>query len=517
MPETINGVATTAIPNYSGVLYRRGNTETPMLAIIGGRSRLSNSYRFVTGQEYSIPDAEIPSISERKSLTAPEPVSVTRAQDYNVTQIFQTAVGSSYFKEASMGALSGVNNAGQAANPVSELSFQITAAMRKLGTDIEKTMIQGKYHEATSPEDANQTRGLVEAIRSNVFDLGGVALSMWDLAELMTAMGDEGAILDGLVLWCDSKTLFQLCAEAEANSIRPMDFEVNGIKITRITTPVGDINLRVGRYLPSGTALLLNLSVLSAVEQNTPGKGNFFYEELAKTGAGTNGQVFGLWGLDYGPEFYHGKITGIQADFVRPKKGITVNVGGVVPTVDVLPEISGVKITETRVNGIGYKTEYTGIPTSDPTEKVEYLVSTNPVTGFNPVDAITASMVGKFLKVRVTASGTATGTATSASKRITGASANVTAVSVTGDVSAATGTVAGSVTLDKSGAKGSVEVHVSKAGKELASTTVDVDGEASVDYTVTVTDVAQSDTLTIEAIGNSPLGGVASTTTEVKA
>ena len=77
--------------------------------------------------------------------------------------------------------------------------------------------------------------------------------------------------------------------------------------------------------------------------------------------------------------------------------------------------------------------------------------------------------------------------------------------------------MAGSVTLDKSGAKGSVEVHVSKAGKELASTTVDVDGEASVDYTVTVTDVAQSDTLTIEAIGNSPLGGVASTTTEVKA
>lgn len=517
MPDIINGVATTALPNYSGILYRRGNTETPLLSIIGGRGRLSNSYRFVTGQEYSIPEATIPSISERQSLKAPEPVSVGRKQDYNVTQIFQTAVGSSYFKEASMGALSGVNNAGQQANPTSELDFQIAAAMRKLGTDIEKTLIQGVYHEAASPEDANQTRGLVEAIRTNTFDLGGVALSMWDLAELMTAMGDEGAVLDGLVLWCDSKTQFQLCAEAEANSIRPMDYEVNGIKITRIMTPVGNIDLRVGRYLPAGTALLLNLSVLSSVEQATPGKGNFFYEELAKTGAGTNGQVFGIWGLDYGPEFYHGKITGIQADFVRPRKGISVHVDSVVPTVDALPEVSRVQITRTRANGIEYKAEYTGIPTSDPTLKAEYLVSTNPVTGYKPVDKITEDMVGKFLKVRVTASGTATGTVTSASKRITEAASNVTGVNITGNVSAADGNINGTVTMDVSGGQGSIDVRVTKGGEEIASTMVDVGGATSVPFNVTVSGVSANDELLIEAIGNAPIGGTATTTVSVKA
>ena len=264
MPDFINGIADTAINNYSGILYRRGNAETPLLSIIGGKRRLVNSYRFVTGQEYTLPEAEIPNISDRQSQTAPPPISVTRKQDFNVTQIFQASVGSSYYHESSMGALSGVNNAGQSANPTSELDFQIAAAMRKMGTDIEKTIIQGVYHEAASPNEANRTRGLVEAIRSNVFDIGGAEISMWDLAELLVAMGDAGAETYGLVLWCDAVTQFQLCKEAEAYSIRPVEYDYNGINITRLVTPAGNIDLRVGCYLPAGTALVLNLGVLGS-------------------------------------------------------------------------------------------------------------------------------------------------------------------------------------------------------------------------------------------------------------
>ena len=49
-----------------------------------------------------------------------------------------------------------------------------------------------------------------------------------------------------------------------------------------------------------------------APEQPVPGKGNFFLEELAKTGAGEKYQLFGQIGLDHGPEWYHGRFTGID-------------------------------------------------------------------------------------------------------------------------------------------------------------------------------------------------------------
>jgi len=47
------------------------------------------------------------------------------------------------------------------------------------------------------------------------------------------------------------------------------------------------------------------------VWQIVPGKGNFFYEPLARTGAAETGQIFGKFGLDYGADFYHGTITNL--------------------------------------------------------------------------------------------------------------------------------------------------------------------------------------------------------------
>ena len=41
-------------------------------------------------------------------------------------------------------------------------------------------------------------------------------------------------------------------------------------------------------------------------------------EELAKTGAGKTYQIFGQIGLDHGPEWYHGKWTGIATTFTKP-------------------------------------------------------------------------------------------------------------------------------------------------------------------------------------------------------
>jgi hypothetical protein len=39
--------------NYSGMLFNKGNTRTPLSSIIGGRAKTTNHVEFVTGQEYT--------------------------------------------------------------------------------------------------------------------------------------------------------------------------------------------------------------------------------------------------------------------------------------------------------------------------------------------------------------------------------------------------------------------------------------------------------------------------------
>ena len=75
----------------------------------------------------------------------------------------------------------------------------------------------------------------------------------------------------------------------------------------------------LGQFLPAGTALLVNFDVIRPIEQPVPGKGNFFRELLAKTGAGEKYQIFGQFGLDYANELYHGKITGLATTFTKPQ------------------------------------------------------------------------------------------------------------------------------------------------------------------------------------------------------
>ena len=60
--------------------------------------------------------------------------------------------------------------------------------------------------------------------------------------------------------------------------------------------------------MPQNTGLLFNPAAVHPVEQITPGKGNFFLEPLAKTGAAEKYQLFGQIGLDYGFEKLHGKL-----------------------------------------------------------------------------------------------------------------------------------------------------------------------------------------------------------------
>lgn len=424
-----NIVQSFAVPNYSGMLFNKGNTNTPLSSIIGARRKSTNHVEFVTGQEYETGGGEQPSISETASLTAPEATYIKRDQKTNVTQIFQETIYISYGKESNMGTLSGVNIAGQVANPSAELNFQAAARMQKIARDIEYTFVNGVYQKSTNDNTANRSRGMFPAITSNVVDLGGKALRIWDIAEAMASIKDSNAPIVNLALWVDAVSLFQLHADAEQNglTIVPATREINGIKLSTILTPLGEINLYLGEFVPAGTVGLFNLGVVSPVEQPVPEKGNFFREELAKTGAGTKYQIFGQMGLDHGPEWFHGKITGINTNFVKPEQGIKVYASTPIATVDVLPEIESATIdapvdltTAIAAPVVTYK----GIPTEAPTLAYQWLEGATPIGAFTEITGATSATYtptgkgGKFIKVRVTASGTATGTILSNAKKM---------------------------------------------------------------------------------------------------
>ena len=317
------------VPNYSGLLYNKANTNTPFLNSISGRVKYTNSVEFVCGQYYTSEEGAIPNISETASLTAPTATYVTRTQMTNVTQIFHETVSVSYAKQSNMATLSGANIAGQVANPQNELDFQTASKMNKIKRSIEKAFIQGTYNKAASDSQVNKTRGILAAITTNVVAAGGAALDLWLVNELVTDIKNAGGDISNLILSVNTANLNQLHGNAVEMGMEVGQPYMNGfgIMVRDLLLPIGAvIRVGLGEFLPSGTALVYNPAVCGPVEQPVPNKGNFFREPLAKTGAGETYQIFGQIGLDHGPEWYHGKITGLSTTFTKPigQKVVTV-------------------------------------------------------------------------------------------------------------------------------------------------------------------------------------------------
>lgn len=315
MPDTETIKSTTAMsfncPNYSGALYTKSNIETPFLNAIGA-PLYTNSVEFVTSQDYALEDPSQPEISEVQSVKGVDATFITRTQETNVTQIFQEAVSVSYAKQSNMGTLSGINVSGQLADPNDELQFQKAAKMRKIANSIEYTFINGVYNKATADDVANKTRGILAAIQTNAItetSKVGASIMRSTINSLLKKMYDSGVSPDGNTVFVNSAIAAAITeAFTGSNSLYPNGVTTAGAAIRGLMTDFGTVNIILARTIPQNVLLCAKTSAIHPVEQITPGKGNFFYEDKPSTGAAYNGMIFGQIGLDYGVEYLHGKV-----------------------------------------------------------------------------------------------------------------------------------------------------------------------------------------------------------------
>ena len=312
----VSGNGTTFnLPNYAGQLYSASPTLTPLLNLIQSKAVKTDNFQFPVSVEYSHETAAQPAITETASLTAPMAVSYVRSQNFNVTQIFQEKVSVSYMAQSNAGRLTGINTAGAQNSVPDELDFQTRRAMEKIARDVEYTFLNGAYQLATGSGVANKTRGLIALTDSAATNLSSSsALTQTNLNAAYKAAYDAGADFTDMVLFCNStvKQMLSVIYNGQTGVRLPESRTEGGFNLETIETDFGVLHVALNRFMPNNALLGVDISCVRPVEQDVPGKGNFFLEPLAKNGAAEEYQIFGQIGLDHGPAWKHFLVKNIK-------------------------------------------------------------------------------------------------------------------------------------------------------------------------------------------------------------
>lgn len=304
-------------PNYTGELYLIGANQTPFLNMIGGLEgggiRTVKSFEFPLAQPYALETPSQDAISETASLTAPTPWTYVRGQDNNTVQIMQRAVSVSYAKQSVPGAIvadatTGLVDKNEQQPVQNEKDFQIAAHLRQIAVNSEYTFLNGEYQKSINAGVAAKTRGILTACVTNTVDAGTNVLTRVMFNTLVRNMASNGAEFRNPVIFVNA---YQKQMITEIYGYAPESRNVGGMNIKQIETDFAQFGVIWAPQIPAGSLLVADLDVCKPVFLPVPGKGVLFYEELAKTGASENGQIYGQLGLDYGPEEFHGKITGL--------------------------------------------------------------------------------------------------------------------------------------------------------------------------------------------------------------
>lgn len=302
-------------PNYAGMLYQVTPSDTPFLTAIGGLT--TGGGRVVTTKEFEDSTFDLPAPENPNRLegaNAPTVYSARRSQLKNVVQIFHESYGVTYTKSAAIGQLDGLGiAAAMPSHGLSEMAFQRMVHLKKMARDIEYTFLNSTYSVPADNNTARKTRGIIDAIVSNVTDANGAGLAPLMVDETMQSVWTNGGIAEQgtAVIMCGG---YQKRKLSDIYGYAPSDRNVGGVNIKAIETDFGVLGVMLNRYLAAGTMLIISMEVLHptyllVIDPLTGApKGVLFEEALAKTGSADNYQIYGEIGLDTGPEWFHGMI-----------------------------------------------------------------------------------------------------------------------------------------------------------------------------------------------------------------
>lgn len=297
------------LPNFVGELFNVSPTDTPLLSAIGGMT----GGKSVTSKQFTWQTTDLASATQTAVVEGADPVMKgrTRSEVTNVAQIMQYGVEVSYTKQAAVGNLSGESIIGN--QPVQdELAFQLDMAMKTAARDIEHSFIQGTYVADTNITTARKTRGMLAAVTTNEVAGAAAALDQAKVESALKKMADSGAPFEMPVIFANAFQKQKLSAiYSSALALAPRDRNIGGVNITTIETDFGQVGIVFERHIPADDVLIADLAFLKPVFLDIPGKGHFFVEPLAQTGAAYKYQVYGEIGLEYGPEQFHAKITNL--------------------------------------------------------------------------------------------------------------------------------------------------------------------------------------------------------------
>jgi hypothetical protein len=146
--------------------------------------------------------------------------------------------------------------------------------------------------------------------------LSATTLANTDINDLLQLAYDNGGISDQFTatLLCNSaqKRAITVAYATEYAAFHETSRTVGGVNMTTIITDFGTLNVMMDRHMPQDTIAAVSLEQLQPVFLEVPGKGHFFEEPLARTGASDNVQLYGEIGLEYGNERAHAVMTGLK-------------------------------------------------------------------------------------------------------------------------------------------------------------------------------------------------------------
>jgi len=294
------------LPNFVGEMFGLSPTDTPFLAMSGGLT----GGRPAVGKMFNWQDYDLPTPAQPAIVEGADPVldARVRAERSNCVQIFQYGVKLSYTDLAARGQVA--NTVGELANqPVqNEMTFQLGLKIKTAKRDVEYSFLQGSYQYPTDNTTGRKTRGILAAVSTTNVAASSAALASTHFDSLFQGMYDQGAPFENVILFMNS---FQKLKTSGIYAYAPQSRNVGGVNIQSIETDFGVIGVMLDRFMPTGTILAAEMSVVAPRFLPIPEKGHFFLEPLAKTGAAETAQLYGEIGLEYGPEIWHGKITGL--------------------------------------------------------------------------------------------------------------------------------------------------------------------------------------------------------------